>query len=185
MEMFSVQITDRIQLKWGPGQVSGKASGLELRMPIWLSAITAVIVLSVAVISTWSALQVKPDSLAVLPITFIGEDSDLAYLAVAIQEKLISEIPQSDYLRLVSQASAQKLLAGSQQFRDEELDYFVEGTLRIDGQTARIHLRLVETDTEAMLLTFSDEGGMEQIDAISGQAAEDFGRYLESMLVDG
>jgi class 3 adenylate cyclase/TolB-like protein len=184
MEIFAVQITENIVLRWGAGQGLDLLKGSRSRLRIWLSGMIAVVVLSLGALSTWSALQVKPDTLAVLPITYIGEDDGLAYLAMAIQDTLISEIPQTDTIRLISQASAKKLVAANKQLRNEELDYFIEGTLRVDGQTARLHLRLVEADTEALLLPFSEESGIDKVEAISGRAVEEFARYLESMVVD-
>jgi len=177
MEIFAVQVSDRIDLKWGPEQVPGPKLGL----PIWLSAMIAVIVLSVGGLSIWSALLVEPDTLAVLPITFISSDDEFAYLALAIQGRLISDIPQSDAVRLISLASAQKLLAASEQFRDEELDYFIEGTLRIEEQRASLHLRLIETDTEALLMSFSQQSDIDQVTALTDSAIQEFSRFLEAM----
>jgi len=184
MEVFSAQVSDKVHLKWAVDPDGKRILMPKLRMPIWFAAMIAVMVISGGVLIAWSALQVQADTLAVLPIAFISGDDDLSYLAAAIQAKLISEIPQSKAIRLISQAGAGKLMAADEQLRNEEVDYFIEGSLRISGQTARLHLRLVEADTEALLLAYSEESGTDKVEALAGLAAKAFGRYLESMSIN-
>ncbi|WP_320824208.1 adenylate/guanylate cyclase domain-containing protein [Reinekea sp.] len=181
MEIFAVQVLDAIQLRWAADPGRTPVSKPWLRLPPWLIALIAVIALSVGALTTWFALQVEPDTLAVLPITLISKNDDLAYLAIAIQDRLLSEIPQSDTIRLISQASAQKLLDANEQFRDEELDYFIEGTLRIEAQSGILQLRLIETDTDALLLSFAQEGALDELDALASTAAAEFSRFLASL----
>ena len=92
---------------------------------------------------------------AVLPFKYTGSDADIAALAEGLSGDIVTGLSRFSYLRVISRNSTSRFggegtdvpIAG------EELGarYVMEGTLRRAGQTLRVAVQLVDTDSGAHL----------------------------------
>lgn len=146
------------------------------RIPVLLVG-SLVLVLA---IGTFVASQVfdTPESLAVLPLEFVGADDDYQYLASAFWTRLQSHLSAISNVKLTSQANARRLTESGEYIGDAEVDYFMEGTVILENQQVTLEVRVVEADEDAIIYTRQWQGSLEQLDAMEQEALADIADYL-------
>jgi class 3 adenylate cyclase/TolB-like protein len=119
-----------------------------------------------------------PESLAVLPMEYVGADDDYQYLASAFWTRLQTHLSPIPNVKLTSQANARRLTESREYIGDQEVDYFMEGTVILENQQVTIEVRLVEADEDTILYTQQWQGSLEQLDAMEQEALADIADYL-------
>ncbi|MDG6097038.1 tetratricopeptide repeat protein [Alteromonas sp. ZYF713] len=96
-----------------------------------------------------------PVRLALFPFIFLGEAQDKAYLADALGEDIVADLTALPALMVISFSSMRQLAAQQADFSDQikalALDYLIEGSLRFEGESARLNIRLVSTRDQSVV----------------------------------
>jgi len=99
----------------------------------------------------------KPIRLALIPFIFLGEAQDKAYLADALGDDIVADLSNLPALRVISFSSMRQLAAQQADFSNQinalALDYLIEGSLRLEGENARLNIRLVSTRDQSVVWT--------------------------------
>lgn len=148
MEIFQAVISDQQDLtpKAQPAKTSFKLSKLHL------TSIAAVLIVVGAALG-WKSWQdsMEPETLAVLPFQYIGEDDRFAFQSQAFTNELTIALGDIDSLRVLSEITAQKMQESSTLISDLEVDLVVQGTLTFIGEQRSVQIRLIDTDSDDTL----------------------------------
>ena len=97
----------------------------------------------------------QPIRLALIPFTFLAEAQDKAYLADALGEDIVADLTSLPALMVISFSSMRQLAMKQADFSDQikalALDYLIEGSLRLEGESARLNIRLVSTRDQSVV----------------------------------
>ncbi|MAJ68242.1 MAG: tetratricopeptide repeat protein [Pseudomonadota bacterium] len=97
----------------------------------------------------------KPIRLALIPFAFLGEAQDKAYLADALGDDIVADLSTLPSLMVISFSSMRQLAAQQADFSDQiktlAPDYLIEGSLRLEGDRARLNVRLVSTRDQSVV----------------------------------
>ena len=99
----------------------------------------------------------QPIRLALIPFTFLAEAQDKAYLADALGEDIVADLTSLPALMVISFSSMRQLAKQQADFSDQikalALDYLIEGSVRLEGENARLNIRLVSTRDQSVVWT--------------------------------
>ena len=94
-------------------------------------------------------------SLAVLPFVNVSEGDESRYFADGMQDALIAELAQIRSLRVISRTSAMQYRSATRPLpaiaRALQLDVVVEGSVLLEGDRARISVRLIDAPNDQHL----------------------------------
>jgi TolB-like protein len=132
------------------------------RRSIGRVAIAAAIVAMVASAGGWWIARSRPAAaaaeearrvVAVLPFRDLTGDSSRSYFAAGLTEEIQGQLTRVSALRLLSRSAVQRYgNAAIPQLRSElGAGSAVEGSVRLDGQRARVSVQLIDTATEQTL----------------------------------
>ncbi|MEX2365882.1 MAG: hypothetical protein WD601_04710, partial [Pseudohongiellaceae bacterium] len=124
----------------------------------------------------------EPDSLAVLPLDYVGANADYQYLASALTTRLQSHLAPIDSIKLASQANARRLTEASGYLGDEEVDYFMEGSFLLVEQQVTIEISVVEADEDNILFSQQWQGSLDQLERLESSVLEAVGDYVAASL---
>ncbi|HET8849466.1 MAG TPA: adenylate/guanylate cyclase domain-containing protein [Marinobacter sp.] len=145
-------------------------------------ALAAVLILSLGGAFVTSQVFETPDSLAVLQLEYVGADAEYQYLASALRTRLQSHLAPYDNIKLASQANARRLTDAGGYLGDEEVDFFMEGSLLLDGQQVTIEISVVEADEDTILFSEQWQGPLDQLDRLERSALDAVGDYVGASL---
>lgn len=145
-------------------------------------ALAALLVVSLAGAFVASQVFDDPESLAVLPLEYVGADAEYQYLASALTTRLQSHLAPFDNIKLASQANARRLTDASGYLGDEEVDFFMEGSLLLVGQQVTIEISLVEADDDIILFSEQWQGPLDQLEHLESSALDAVGDYVAASL---
>lgn len=148
MEIFQATIDDQQDLaaKAKPTKQSFKLSTLHM-------ATIAILVVAIGAFIGWQSWQdnMEPETLAVLPFQYIGEDDRYTFQAQAFTNELTIALNNINELRVLSEITAQKMQESSTLISDLEVDLIVQGTLTFVDEQRSVQIRLIDTDTDDTL----------------------------------
>jgi TolB-like protein/tetratricopeptide (TPR) repeat protein len=133
----------------------------------WLAAKTVVLVavmLSVGVGAGWLARSFSTSSpavvgregrsIAVIPFDNLSSDEDNVYLAVGIQDEILTQLGKISDLRVISRSSVMRYEPGPDRAsipeigRELSATWVVEGSVARVGESVRINVQLIESATD-------------------------------------
>lgn len=145
-------------------------------------ALAALVVVSLVGALVASQMFDEPESLAVLPLEYVGADADYQYLASAFTTRLQSHLAPFDNIKLASQANARRLTDAIGFLGDEEVDFFMEGSLLLVGQQVTIEISVVEADEDTILFSEQWQGPLDQLERLESAALDAVGDYVAASL---
>jgi TolB-like protein/DNA-binding winged helix-turn-helix (wHTH) protein len=166
----------------------------------WLLGAAAVLIITAV---AWWALDNSPpaetvpitdatpppqNSLAVLPFTNMSPDSEISFLADGISEEILNQLAQIPGLLVIARTS-------SFTFRDSDVDiatigrrlnvaHVLEGSVRVEDDTARVTVQLVSTDNQAHLWSRIYDRPLDGIFDLQKGIARDVAQHLHFQLTD-
>lgn len=145
----------------------------------WLLAIVLVLVGALGAIFTierlWTTETTPALSVAVIPIQNLSGDPDQEYLADALTDALITGLSELDGLRVPSRTSAMRYKNSRQPLRSIARGLgarqIVEGSVQRGGDAVMIRMRLLDGQSEEVLLTREYRGEFRNIIDLQRQVA--------------
>jgi DNA-binding winged helix-turn-helix (wHTH) protein/TolB-like protein/Tfp pilus assembly protein PilF len=132
-------------------------------------------------------LSSGPTMLAVLPFENLTQRSEDAPLLSGLTDEILTQLGAIDPERLgvIGRTSVTRYVAGKSSLpqirRDLGVEYLVEGSLRVEGDTLRITVRLLKAATQSQLWsrTFqTGAGALETEQDVAAQSAVEIGALL-------
>jgi len=160
MEIYEIVIDENQQLG---KDTADPGSNIAINQKQRLQRLGSVLIVTVIVISGWIVWlnwqdHNAPDSIAVLPLQFIGSDSNYDYLATSFTTDLSEGLASVKAFKVLSQATAVKLSKSSQFFSDLDVDYVIEGNVKKTDTLIRVYLSMVTADDDEVLWSETFEG---------------------------
>ena len=128
-------------------------------------------------------------SLAVLPLENLSNNSEQEYFAEGMTDELITTLAQLGNLRVVSRTSVMRYKHGSKPLpplsqvgRELNVDAVVEGTVERSGNHMRIRVQLIQASTDRHLWARSYDREMRDALLLESEAARDIAREIQSTL---
>jgi TolB-like protein/Tfp pilus assembly protein PilF len=116
------------------------------------------------------------ESLAVLPLENLSNDSEQEYFADGMTDELITELAKITSLRLISRASIMQYKGTRKPLpliaRELGVDAVVEGTIVRSGQTVRITAKLVQACDDRHLWSEKYERALGDVLTLQGEVAQ-------------
>lgn len=167
---------------------------------MWLLAAAAILVIAAL---GWWALGNSPSeesprfadetpppakSVAVLPFINMSPDPGVSYLADGVSEEILNRLAQIPDLLVIARTS-------SFSFRDDDVDiatvgqelnvaHVLVGSVRVEGDTARVTVQLVRTDDQAHQWSQSYDRPLDSIFDLQKGIAQDVAEQLQGKLTD-
>jgi len=123
-----------------------------------------------------------PETLAILPLEYIGADPDYQHLASAFWARLQSHLAPITSVKLASQANARRLTDTSEFLGHEEVDFFMEGTVLLADDRVTLEVRVVEADDDVTLYSQQWQGSLDQLDGLEQTALDEITDYVVTEL---
>jgi len=142
------------------------------------ATVAAVVVIGGVARGIWRA---RPNgsavqSLAVLPLASLSQDSTQAYFADAMTDLMITHLARSPYLRVTSRTSTLRYRGGQKTIpeigRELNVDLVVEGTVVREGQRVRITAQLIRAPTDEHVWANSFERDFSDVLALQRDVAQ-------------
>src|SRR2546428_335822 len=115
-------------------------------------------------------------SLAVLPLASLSQDSTQAYFADAMTDLMITHLARSPYLRVTSRTSTLRYRGGQKSIpdiaRELHVDLVVEGSVVREGQRVRITAQLIRAPTDEHVWANSFERDFSHVLALQQDVAK-------------
>ncbi|WP_028670461.1 adenylate/guanylate cyclase domain-containing protein [Saccharospirillum impatiens] len=124
----------------------------------------------------------EPEYLAVLPLEYVGADAESQYLATALSTRLQSHLAPLENIKLASQSNARRLTDASGYLGEEEVDFFIEGSLLLVDQQVTIEISVVEADADAILFSEQWQGPLDQLERLETSVLNTLGDYVAGSL---
>jgi DNA-binding winged helix-turn-helix (wHTH) protein/tetratricopeptide (TPR) repeat protein len=125
-------------------------------------------------------------SLAVLPFVPLSRDDDSRFFADGMQEALIAELAQIRSLRVISRTSSVHDRRGTRPLADFaralQLDVVVEGSVLLDGDRARIGVRLIDAVGDRHLWAQHYERHLREVASWPAEVAKCIAQEIEVTL---
>ena len=122
-------------------------------------------------------------SIAVLPFSYLGRDTDNAYIADGFTAEIITGLSRVRPLRVISWTSSMTLKGNTKSTRDigTELgvDQIVEGTVQQEGPRIRVAARLVDTTSDDRIWSHAYAGELGELFAIQERLAREIAEFLD------
>lgn len=127
--------------------------------------------------------------LAVMPFEYMGESARHDYFSDGLTEELIAELSRVDPTRLAVIARTSVM-----HFKDQrpdladivkrlEVDYVIEGSVRLVQDRVRITAQLIDAENETHLWADSYDGMLENILELQGKVSTDIAREIRVSLI--
>lgn len=152
------------------GMVLPSPTSISSRAPkITIAAALTAVVLVIAGIAVWLQMAEPPQdteatkattshpSIAVLPLADLSSGEEKGYLSDALSEGIITELARFPEFKVIARNSSFQFRDGPVDVREigEALgvDYVIEGSQQYDGETIRVTIQLVETESGTQVFT--------------------------------
>jgi non-specific serine/threonine protein kinase len=127
--------------------------------------------------------------LAVLPLNNLSPDPSDEYLALSLTDELISRLSKLSGLRVIGRTSSMRYAATQKRIAEIGMDLSVpvilSGSLRKQGDSLRITIDLVETQTEELLWSEAYDGKTGDVLTVPRDIAEKVAEALQVQLRSG
>lgn len=174
MEIFQV-LTDLELLETVVSPAEESKKRLAIFRPLSL-VVTALLI--VASVIAYALSSDEPETLAVLAPLYLAEGEETSHIPGLIQDRLIASLSEQSGLRVISQASARRLSTTDQRLRDEEIDFFIEGSLSQTSESYQLTMRFIEADSERQLYSVSLDESLSDIDTLIESTEATFNDFV-------
>lgn len=123
-----------------------------------------------------------PETLAILPLEYIGSDVTHQHIAPLLSAQLQNRLSSVTSVRLASQMNARRLTESDEYLGDEEVDYFMEGTLLLENTLATLQINIVEADGDIILYSHQWQSDLEQLNIMEQEALNEIEQFVEAEL---
>ncbi|MCI0523318.1 MAG: helix-turn-helix domain-containing protein [Bacteroidales bacterium] len=159
------------------------------RKPVILfTAVAAVLLVIIFLLTEWPGRQVKDMSIVVLPFKNLSGTPDNQYLADGIMEDILNSLYHISDLRVISRTT-------SEHFRDTDLTSgeisrqlkarnVLEGSLRVQENEVRITVQLIDGRKEQHLWSQNYDRKMTDILGLQGEIASQVAAKLDAVITD-
>jgi len=134
------------------------------------------------------AINVEPNSIAVLPFTDLSKSQNQAYLAEGLADTILNVLGGISGLKVAARASTfsfkLKGLDIDEIARKLRVSHLLDGSIQKSGNQIRISARLVDTRTQLNIWLKSFNGPLEDIFSIQDQIATDVARSLPIIILE-
>jgi TolB-like protein/DNA-binding winged helix-turn-helix (wHTH) protein/tetratricopeptide (TPR) repeat protein len=124
------------------------------------------------------------DSLAVLPLANLSEDTEQEYFADGMTDELITELAQSGKLRVISRTSVLRYrnthLSLPEIARELNVDAVIEGSVLRSGDRVRISAQLLDARADRHIWAHSYEGELRDVLAVQREVAHEIAQQIRS-----
>jgi TolB-like protein/DNA-binding winged helix-turn-helix (wHTH) protein len=157
----------------------------------WLliGIVVLAIAVGVALGTRERATPVTDRSIAVLPFENRSEARENAYLALGIQDEILTLLTRVDALRVVPRSSTARYADGSaaapEVGRELGVAYLLSGSVQREGDRVRVHVALVDASRDRQLWASSYERLAREVFAIESEVARDVAASLQARLTAG
>jgi TolB-like protein len=114
-----------------------------------------------------NTLQVKDNSIIVLPFANISPDPDQEYFSDGLTEEIITDLSQIQDLLVISRSSAMTFKGTDKKIseitREVHVQYALEGSVRKEGNQLRIVAQLIDAETDTHLWAEKYSGTLEDV----------------------
>jgi TolB-like protein/Tfp pilus assembly protein PilF len=150
-----------------------------------------IFVSAVMVLIAFAAWFVTPDpvsdrSIAVLPFENRSEARENAYLALGIQDEILTLLTRANELRVVSRSATQRFAdspAPARQIgRELGVAYVLDGNVQRAGDVVRVQVALVDAMDERQVWAASYERNADEVFAIESEVAQSVASALQARL---
>lgn len=119
--------------------------------------------------------EIHPNSIAVLPLENLTGNPEEEYLAIALQEALISDLAVISGLRVTSRTSSGRYVNSNKSIAEIGVElgvaYLVEGTMQRIGDRIRLRLQLIDAELDELLWSDNYDRNLEDILVLQGEVA--------------
>ncbi|MDH3578570.1 MAG: hypothetical protein OEO71_12230 [Gammaproteobacteria bacterium] len=119
--------------------------------------------------------EIPPNSIAVLPLENLTGNPEEEYLAIALQEALISDLAVISGLRVTSRTSSGRYVNSNKSIAEIGVElgvaYLVEGTMQRIGDQIRLRLQLIDAELDELLWSDNYDRNLEDILVLQGEVA--------------
>lgn len=126
--------------------------------------------------------EIPPNSIAVLPLQNLTGIQEEDYLAIALQEALISDLAVVSGLRVTSRTSSGRYVNSKNSIVEIGLElgvaYVVEGTMQRIGNQIRLRLQLIDAAMDELLWSANYDRNLEDVLVLQGEVARTVAREL-------
>lgn len=180
MEIFSVTADGAPETR--PDSLPG-ITYRRLALPRSLAlGVVALLLLTGIGLAAWLWEAEDAETLAILPLQYVGANADYEYLAQATTTRLQSHLVGIPTVKLVSQNSARRLDGAPVPLGDEELDFFLEGTLILVDDQLTLEISIIEADDDTLQFNQQWLGSLDTIEAIEQQALDAVFQFVEESI---
>jgi adenylate cyclase len=125
-------------------------------------------------------------SIAVLPFENLSEDKANAYFADGIQEEILTRLSRIGDLKVISRTSTQRFRNTTEPIREVARQLAVanilEGTVRKAGDQVRVHVQLIDAETDVHVWAERYDRHLVDIFAVESDIAENIANALKAEL---
>jgi TolB-like protein/Tfp pilus assembly protein PilF len=125
-------------------------------------------------------------SIAVLPFENLSEDKSNAYFADGIQEEILIRLSRIGDLKVISRTSTQRFKSStediSQIAKQLGVANVLEGSVRKAGNQVRVHVQLIDAESDAHLWAERYDRELDDIFAVESDIAEKAAEALQARL---
>lgn len=119
--------------------------------------------------------EIPANSIAVLPLQNLTGDEEENYLAIALQEALISDLATVSGLRVTSRTSSGRYVNSDKSIAEIGLElgvaYVVEGTMQRIGEQIRLRLQLIDAKVDQLLWSDNYDRKLKDVLVLQGEVA--------------
>jgi TolB-like protein len=132
---------------------------------------------SLTATSSGSERTQPTNSIAVLPFENLSADSDNAYLAMGIQDEILSNLARISDLKVISRTSANLYKTGSPRNAQEigqqlGVAHLLEGSVQRLDKRLRVHAQLIDTRTDSHIWAQTYNRELADLFAIQSEIAQ-------------
>jgi TolB-like protein/Tfp pilus assembly protein PilF len=125
-------------------------------------------------------------SIAVLPFENLSEDKANAYFADGIQEEVLTRLSRIGDLKVISRTSTQRFRSSPDNIREiaKQLGVanILEGSVRKAGNRVRVHVQLIDAESDAHLWAERYDRDLVDIFAVEAEIAANIAEALQAKL---
>ena len=149
------------------------------------------IVLAIAGLATLQIVRTRnasanDKSIAVLPFENRSEDKENAYFADGIQDELLTRLARIGDLKVISRTSTQQYKSAPENLREVGrqlgVAHILEGSVQKSGQSVRVNVQLIRTETDAHLWAEIYDRKLTDVFAIQSEIASTIADALKAKL---
>jgi TolB-like protein/DNA-binding winged helix-turn-helix (wHTH) protein len=168
-------------------QVAGRAA--QLRWPLVLGLVLLIVA---ATLFWWlrapAPMRIHDRSIAILPFENRSAARENEYLALGIQDEILTLLTRVGDLRVISRNSTQKYVGSAATARQigSELGvaYLLEGSVQRSGDRVRVNVTLLDAAGDRHLWAQAYEGGAAEVFTVESEVARGVAQALQARLTD-